>query len=155
MMLHSFATHDEMMQVLDIIASEGVDLKHVIMGHTGSNDLDYLKRLFARGVTVEWDYMGQAPLPPEADAKRIESIAATINAGFADQIVLAHDVCTKPQLKKNGGGGYTYISNIILPGLKAKGISDEAIRKIMVDNPRRVLTFVAPQAPVASATAAR
>ena len=47
--------------------------------------------------------------------------------------------------KKNGGGGFAYVSNYILPALKAKGVSDETIRKIMVDNPRRVLTFVAPQ----------
>jgi phosphotriesterase-related protein len=145
-MLHSFATNDEMMTVLDLIASEGVELSRVVMGHTGGKDMEYMKRLFQRGVFVEWDYMGQAPLPPAADAQRIESITAVINAGYADHVLLAHDICTKAQLKKNGGGGYTYISNVILPGLRAKGISDETIRKIMVDNPRRALTFVAPQA---------
>ena len=145
MTLHSFATNDEMMTVLDVIASEGVELSRVVMGHTGGKDMEYLKRLFQRGVFVEWDYMGQAPLPPAADAQRIESIAAVINAGYADHVLLAHDICTPAQLKRNGGGGYTYISNAILPGLKAKGISDETIRRIMVDNPRRALTFVAPQ----------
>jgi len=154
MMLHSFATNDEMMTVLDIIASEGVDLSRVVMGHSGGKDMEYTKRLFQGGVFVEWDYMGQAPLPPAADAQRIESIAAVINAGYADHVLLAHDVCTKAQLKRNGGGGYTYISNVILPGLKAKGISDETLRKIMVDNPRRVLTFVAPQAAAAPQVAA-
>lgn len=148
MILHSFATNDEMMTVLDIIASEGVELSRIVMGHTGGKDMEHMKRLFQRGAFVEWDYMGQAPLPPEADAQRIESIAAAINAGYADHVLLAHDVCTKAQLKRNGGGGYTYISNVILPGLKAKGISDETIRRIMVDNPRRMLTFVAPQAAV-------
>jgi phosphotriesterase-related protein len=151
MMLHSFATNDEMMTVLDVIASEGVELSRVVMGHTGGKDMEYLKRLFQRGVFVEWDYMGQAPLPPAADAQRIESIAAAINAGYADHVLLAHDVCTKAQLKRNGGGGYTYISEVILPGLKAKGIRDETIRGIMVDNPRRVLTFVAPQTAVIAA----
>jgi len=145
MMLHSFAANDEMMTLLDIIASEGVDLSRVVMGHTGGKDTEYMKRLFQRGVFVEWDYMGQAPLPPSADAQRIESIAAVINAGYADQVLLAHDVCTKAQLKRNGGGGYTYISNVILPGLKTKGISEETLRKIMTDNPRRALTFVAPK----------
>jgi predicted metal-dependent phosphotriesterase family hydrolase len=29
--------------------------------------------------------------------------------------------------------------------LKAKGVSDDVIKTIMEDNPRRVLTFVAPQ----------
>lgn len=151
-MLHSFATNDEMMTVLDVIASEGVELTRVVMGHTGGKEMEYMKRLFQRGVFVEWDYMGQAPLPPAADAQRIESIAAIINAGYVDHVLLAHDVCTKAQLKKNGGGGYTYISNVILPGLKAKGISDETLRRIMVDNPRRALTFVTPQARVEAAS---
>lgn len=44
-------------------------------------------------------------------------------------------------------GGYAYIANYVVPALKAKGVSDETIRKITVDNPRRVLTFVAPQPP--------
>ncbi len=146
MMLHSFATQDEMIEMLDIIQSEGVALSRVTMAHTGSNDMAYMKRLVDRGVFIEWDYMGQAPLPPAADAKRIESIYAAIEAGYADHILLAHDVCTAPQLKTKGGGGYTYISTVILPGLRAKGVSDETIRKIMVDNPRRALTFVAPGA---------
>ena len=48
----------------------------------------------------------------------------------------------------NGGGGYTYINDIILPGLKAKVVPEATLHKIMYDNPRRVLPFVAPQAPV-------
>ncbi|MGH9558354.1 MAG: phosphotriesterase family protein [Bryobacteraceae bacterium] len=152
MSIHNFEPLDEMMKVLDIIESEGVDLHHVVMSHTGGRDLDTMNALFKRGVYVEWDYMGQAPLPPAADAKRIDSIASMIQAGHTDQIVLSHDICTQAQLKENGGGGYTYISNIIIPGLKAKGVSDETIHKIMFDNPRRALTFVAPQAPVAAAS---
>jgi phosphotriesterase-related protein len=145
MTLHSFASPDEMLRVLDIIASEGVDLPRVVMGHSGSGDTAYLKRLFERGVFVEWDYMGQAPLPVERDEQRAQGIADAIKAGYTGQILMAHDVCTKAQLKKNGGGGYAYIAERILPALKAKGITDADIQKILVDNPRRVLTFVAPQ----------
>jgi phosphotriesterase-related protein len=153
MTLHSFATNDEMMTALDVIASEGVELSRVVMGHTGGKDMEYLKRLFQRGVFVEWDYMGQAPLPPAADAQRIESIAAAIQAGYADHILLAHDICTQAQLRRNGGGGYTYIATVILPGLKAKGIGEETLRKIMVDNPRKALTFVAPESAIRAAPA--
>ncbi len=144
-MVHSFGTPDEMLRVLDILESEGVPLNRVTMGHTGSRNLDYMRQLFARGVFVEWDYMGQAPLPPKQDTLRIESIYAAIEAGFAKQIVLAHDVCTQAQLRKNNGGGYTYIHDIILPGLRAKGVSDAVLRQIMVENPMKALTFGAPQ----------
>jgi phosphotriesterase-related protein len=149
MSIHSFGSPEEMLRTLDIIESEGVDLSRVVMSHTGGRDMAYMKQLFDRGVYVEFDYMGQAPLTPARADQIVTSIASVIEAGYADKVLVAHDVCTKPQLKKNGGGGYTYISTVILPGLKAKGVSDDNIRKILVDNPRRVLTFVKPQPAVA------
>lgn len=152
MTIHSFGSPEDMLRTLDIIESEGVTLSRVVMGHTGGRDMAYMKQLFDRGVYVEYDYMGQAPLTAARDDQIVASIASVIEAGYADRILVAHDVCTKPQLKKNGGGGYTYISTVIVPGLKAKGVSDENIHKILVDNPRRVLTFVKPQPAVASTT---
>jgi phosphotriesterase-related protein len=155
MLLHSFASPAEMMQALDIIASEGVDLTRVVMGHSG-RDISASRPFFERGVYVEWDYMGQSgQMTPERANQIAATIASAINAGFADKVLVAHDVCTKPQLKRNGGGGYTYIATMIVPALKAKGIGDETIRKILIDNPRRVLTFVAPQRAVPQAAAAR
>lgn len=148
MSIHNFETLEEMQTVLDVIQSEGVDLHRVVMSHTGERDFATREALFRRGVYVEWDYFGQAPLPKEKDRERIDSIYASIQAGHEDQIVLSHDICTQPQLKVNGGGGYTYINDIILPGLKARGVPEVTLHKIMYDNPRRVLPFVAPQAPV-------
>lgn len=146
MTIHNFEPLDDMMRVLDIIQSEGVDLDRVVMSHTGGRPLATMNALFARGVYVEWDYMGQAPLPKAADQRRIDSIAAMIKAGHARQMVISHDICTQAQLKVNGGGGYTYINDVILPGLRAQGVSEATIHEIMYENPRRVLTFVKPVA---------
>ena len=44
------------------------------------------------------------------------------------------------------GGGYAFISNTILPALVDKGVSEADVQKILLDNPRRALTFTAPQA---------
>ena len=155
MLLHSFAPPAEMMQALDIIASEGVDLTRVVMGHSG-RDISATKPFFDRGVYIEWDYMGQADQMTPARADQIATtIASAITAGFADKVLVAHDICTKAQLKRNGGGGYAYIATMIVPALRAKGISDETIRKILIDNPRRALTFVAPQRAVPQTTTAR
>lgn len=152
MSIHNFEPLDEMLQVLDIIESEGVDLHHVVMSHTGGRDVKTMEALFDRGVYVEWDFMGQAPLPKKADEQRIESIFAMIHAGHTKQMILSHDVCIPSQLKVNGGGGYTYIHDIIIPGLKAKGGSDDVIKTIMEENPRSVLTFTAPRSVVKQKT---
>lgn len=148
MSIHNFEALPQMMQVLDIIQSEGVDLHRVVMSHTGGRPLAEMDALFRRGVYVEWDYMGQSPLVPAAAAKIIASIAAMIEAGHASQMLISHDMCTQAQLKANGGGGYTYINDVVLPGLKARGVSAATLHEIMVDNPRKVLAFVAPQAQV-------
>jgi phosphotriesterase-related protein len=81
----------------------------------------------------------------------IDSLVAMIKAGYASQIMIAHDICTQTQLKINGGGGYTYINDVIIPGLKAQGVSDATIHQIMYENPARVLAFVAPQRAIARA----
>jgi phosphotriesterase-related protein len=154
--IHSFAPPDQLQRALDIIAAEGVDLNHVVMGHTGTGNVAAMKRYTDRGAYVEFDFMGQAPGamgssgPLDQAADRIATnIKALIDAGLTDRILVAQDVCIQGQLKKNGGGGFAYVSTMVMPALKAKGVSDETIRTIMVDNPRRVLTFVAPRPPVA------
>jgi phosphotriesterase-related protein len=144
--LHSFAAPEEMLEALDIIESEGVALSRVVMSHTGGPLSDYLTELFGRGVFVEWDYMGQAPLGAERDAQIAATIKAAIDAGHLRQILLSHDICTAPQLAKNGGGGYTYISERIVPALASLGVTPAEIETLLVDNPRRALTFVAPAA---------
>jgi phosphotriesterase-related protein len=151
--IHNFEPLDEMMTVLDTIESEGVDLRRVVMSHTGGRDVATMEAIFKRGAYVEWDYMGQASRMKDGPGRDVDRIHAMIQAGYADQIIISHDVCTQEQLKENGGGGYTYIHDVIIPALKAKGVSDATIRRIMVENPARVLPFVAPLPPVAAARA--
>ncbi|PYV07964.1 MAG: aryldialkylphosphatase, partial [Acidobacteria bacterium] len=56
------------------------------------------------------------------------------------------DVCTKLQLRRYGGRGFSYVSEYFLPELRRLGLSREQVRRIVVENPRRVLTFVSPRA---------
>lgn len=152
--VHNFESPPERQRVLDIIKAEGVDPGRVTMSHTGvrgiptGDTLKNLEAIFKFGGYVEWDYMGQAPLSEKADQQLVEGIYAMIQAGYAKQILLSHDICTQAQLTVNGGGGYTYINDRIIPGLKAKGVSDEVLHMIMHDNPQRALTFGAPAAPL-------
>ena len=65
-----------------------------------------------------------------------------IDKGYLNQIFVAQDVCTKQQLRKYGGWGYTHILENTVPVMLAKGITREQIHTIMVDNPKRMFTFV-------------
>lgn len=144
-------TAEEKQQTLDIVASEGVDLNRVVMGHNGSGDVAAMKKLTDRGAYIEFDYIGDAPESPdggaslrEAAASRARQMKTLIDAGLTERILVAHDICTQPQLMKHGGGGFGFTSNLLVPALKELGVSEKAIQTILVDNPRRVLTFVAP-----------
>ena len=73
-----------------------------------------------------------------------QAIVKLVQAGYGNQVLLSQDVCTKLQLKKYGGRGYSYVMEFFLPELKRLGLTDEQIHRLMVENPRRILAFIAP-----------
>ena len=74
-----------------------------------------------------------------------EAIVDLIEASYEDHILLSHDCFTKTNFKSYGGTGWAYILERFLPHLRTMGVTESQINKLMVENPRRVLTFVPPQ----------
>src|SRR5262249_14357319 len=73
-----------------IFAQEGVDLRRVIIGHSGdSEDLSYLRGLMERGSTIGMDRFGLENFLPSA--KRVEVVARLCAEGYASRMVLSHD----------------------------------------------------------------
>ena len=146
--LHTSALLKEQARILDLLAEEGADLKRVIVGHSNpiANDLPLMKTMMDRGAYVQFDLLGKSPTVRTrlADSDVAQGIVEMIKAGYTEKILLSQDVCTKLQLKHYGGSGYSYIVEYFLPYLKRLGVTDAQIHTIMVDNPRRVLTFVEP-----------
>jgi phosphotriesterase-related protein len=64
-----------------------------------------------------------------------------IDAGYLNQILISQDIWNKHQRRKYGGWGYDHILRNTLPVMKAKGMSQQEIDAIMVENPKRLLTF--------------
>jgi phosphotriesterase-related protein len=156
---HRGGVGEEKFRVLDAMAAEGADMRRVVMGHSNNiaTDLPFMKRLLDRGVFIQFDTLGRprTALGGVDDFKVARGIAELVKAGFADRITLSHDVCNKIHQAAYGGFGFSYISDHFLPVLRDLGVSDADIQKIMVDNPRRVLTFVAPQPAAVATRAAR
>ena len=137
----------QLMRTLDILATEGADLKRVIVGHVGGDapdQLDILTAALARGVTLEFDLLGAGFLLEEKviDTRgAADAIASLVKLGHADQLLLSQDVCTKPQLKAYGGNGYDYVLKEVVPYLKGIGVTDESIEKMLVANPARLFSI--------------
>ena len=128
---------------LDVFEAEGADLSRVVIGHADSYpSLDYHLAIVERGATVEFDFLGMSftPLERHGEGRVVDSIRELLALGHVERVLLSQDVCHDSQLRRYGGNGYTYLADTFLPRLRAAGVSDDEIRTITVDNPRRLLT---------------
>ena len=127
-----------------IFAQEGVDLRRVIIGHSGdSEDLGYLRGLMERGSTIGMDRFGlENFLTTE---KRVEVLARLCAEGYAPKMVLSHDAnCWSDMLSEDAKRRtrprwhYTHISDDILPALRKAGVTENQIDQMLVHNPRAI-----------------
>ncbi len=137
-------------EILDVLAEAGADIGRTIMGHLDRTvfDFDALLELAGSGCYMEWDLFGiessyypLSSIDMPNDAHRMDTIKQLIDEGFGENIVIAHDICTKHRLVKYGGHGYGYILERIVPRMRGRGFSEQEIRDITVENPARILTF--------------
>ena len=146
--LHTSARRREQPRILDMLEAEGADLSRVVVGHSNplASDLAFMERLLARGVYIQFDTLGRQPTVRRSvnDTDVAHGIVSLIDAGHVDRILLSQDVCTKLQLKAYGGTGFSFIQEQFIPYLKRLGVTDAQLQTIMVENPKRVLTFAAP-----------
>ena len=141
-------------QLLEAVDRWGGDVSHTVMGHIERTIFDYgvLDEVAAMGSYMNYDLWGHEstfyPMNPEtymaSDQHRIEQVEHLIGNGHVDQILLAHDVCSKHRLKKFGGHGWDHIVARVVPRMLARGTTNEQIEAMLVANPTRMLTFAAP-----------
>jgi phosphotriesterase-related protein len=128
-----------------IFAQEGVDLRRVVIGHSGdSDDLGYLRGLMERGSTIGMDRFGLDHFLPTA--KRVEVLARLCAEGYAGKMVLSHDAnCWTDMLTEDDKRRirplwhYNHISDDILPALRTAGVKDDQIEQMLVRNPQAIL----------------
>ena len=146
--IHFGGAGREKFEVASTIAEEGGDLERTILGHadTIAGDLPLLLELLELGLNIEFDTLGY--VWSRGSSFRIpqgQAIPKLIEAGYVQRILLSHDVCHKTHLKSYGGRGYSFIPETFVPHLRSLGVSQEHIDQMLVQNPKRLLTFVAPQ----------
>jgi phosphotriesterase-related protein len=117
------------LEQLDIFEDAGVKPDRVVIGHLGNlvDPMVYVhKAICRRGAFVGFDRQGNN------DAPQVPMVTALIDAGFADHLMFSADASS----------GYSKTMTVFVPKLKAAGVSDDVLHRIMVDNPRRFLAFV-------------
>jgi len=128
------------LEQLDLLEDAGVKPERIVIGHLGNlvdANVQVQKAICRRGAFVGFDRQGGP-----GDAQQVPMVMALIEAGFADRLMFSSDIAAAGQMKRNGGQGYAKTLTVFVPKLKAAGASDDMLRAIMVDNPRRFLAFV-------------
>jgi phosphotriesterase-related protein len=76
--------------------------------------------------------------------QRVGTVARLVERGYVDHLVLSHDASCHIDWFPPGqvaaaapNWHYQHITNDVVPALQESGVSDEQIRTMFVDNPRR------------------
>jgi phosphotriesterase-related protein len=93
-----------------------------------------------QGVNIGFDSWGATTAILPDDFDRAKGLVDLLNAGHADRIVLGHDNFTKAHGKSYGHYGFTRFPQFIPPVLNRLGFDDDVYRRLVVDNPARILT---------------
>jgi phosphotriesterase-related protein len=121
----------------------------MVIGHSGdSEDLEYLRALMDNGSTIGMDRFGMEYVL--SDERRVRTVVALLERGYADRMVLSHDAAfhshvTPPSWRATAAPHWRMdtLSKRIVPMLRHAGVSNDEIRQMLVDNPRRLLSRAA------------
>ncbi|KAM4704846.1 N-acetyltaurine hydrolase [Rhinophrynus dorsalis] len=149
--IHPGRNSDAPFQIIRILQESGADISKTVMSHLDRTIFDEKKLLeFAElGSYLEFDLFGTEMLNYQfnqavdmpSDNERIKTLRFLIDEGYEDRIVISHDIHTKNRLVKYGGHGYSHILSNIVPKMLLRGISQKNIDKILLENPKKWLTF--------------
>ncbi|MCU0312854.1 MAG: hypothetical protein MUC84_02175 [Solirubrobacteraceae bacterium] len=144
-MAHSRPASRTGLDQMRIFLDEGVAPEKVMIAHTGdTDDLAYIEELLALGPYIGMDRYGTEIFLP--DAQRNTTVAALVERGYAERMILSHDACATidwfppemiAQLAPNWH--FTHLFETVIPQLLELGVAQDAIDAMLDLTPRRWL----------------
>jgi phosphotriesterase-related protein len=152
-----FDVTNPLREQLEILLEEGLDPGKVILGHAFvPPQLGAMREVLDMGANVQLDHVGipwRISSAEELDEAMAVALVELLEAGYGDQITMSFDrwfmnpragvTEQDPQLL-NEKVDLSYMFTSWVPRLKSKGVTDEQLKKIMVDNPRRIFSIEVP-----------
>ena len=129
---------------MDVLEETGLDLHRFIWIHAQTEpDVSILEDAARRGAYIELDSVGA---PYQSQTELLEIVMTLIQAGFISQLLLSHDAgwynpARADGLPDEGYRGYTAVAMDFIPALLQRGITQEQIRLITVNNPSNAFAF--------------
>ncbi len=144
-MVHTHPGSHTGLEVARVLEEKGVEPRRVQLAHSGdTTDADHLQELADRGFVLGMDRFGIELATPAED--RASIVAEMCRRGYAGSMVLSQDAScyidwVDPQLLPLlPNWHYTYLSNTVIPDLKARGVTDEQVEQMLVEVPQRWIT---------------
>jgi phosphotriesterase-related protein len=150
-----YAVTNPGIEQLDLLEDEGADPKKVVVGHAfvKNTGIHQLVEICERGATVNVDHVGipwKHASADELDAKLADQVARLVELGHGDRITISYDrwffnpraeVTELDPEFPNSRVPWGYLFDEFLPRLSKLGVDDDAIRRILIDNPKRLLAL--------------
>ena len=150
---HTYAVGKGGEKQAEIFEAEGLSPSVVCLGHSDeTDDMNYLTGLAKRGYTIGMDHLTSGLRGPSSGLlswqQRAESVKKLIDAGLTEKVFLSNDwyfglsiaaTGAMDALEKINPDGMLFNTRKTIPYLKQLGVTDQQIRTITVENPRRFL----------------
>ena len=135
---HSTRAGSALAQLAILERESGDPGRFVVVHSSAEPDFANHREYARRGAWVEYDSIGATP-----DDQMVDLILRALDAGLVGQLLLSQDVCGWLVGRPNGGNDrrYAYLLSDFLPKLRAAGVSDADLQTILVENPRKILSF--------------
>lgn len=118
--------------------TEGIPAHRILICHADrqAEDFSVHDAIADTGVMLEYDTIGRFKY--HDDEAEVRLIRHMLERGHGAQLLLSLDTTRERLFSYGGAIGLTYLFDVFLPALMRAGVPEEIVRRIMMDNPRRV-----------------
>ncbi|MGW5972651.1 phosphotriesterase family protein [Streptomyces sp. NPDC055186] len=134
----SDAVHD-----LDVVLDEKLPADRVVVGGLDRKDAVAAGaplEIARRGAYVALDHVGAEDEAHLTDAERADLVAELVRAGFGNRILLSSNATGVAKGHPGNDLPYSHVLTTFVPLLKARALGDEDTQRILVENPRDLLS---------------
>jgi phosphotriesterase-related protein len=152
LMIHPPFNDELALEVVRILNDAGADLGHTVICHVNVYGFgqDTCREIMKAGCYIGYESFGNLGYPHlylgrllqhRSDLDYIDAIMRMIDGGYIKQILVSHDICFKDFLRAYGGHGYAHILENAMPVMKIRGMPEEQLNTLFIENPGEYFTF--------------
>jgi predicted metal-dependent phosphotriesterase family hydrolase len=138
------AVHD-----LEVVLDEGLAADRVVVGGLDRRDATTAHsalEVARRGAYAAIDHVGSRDEIHVGDEERAAVIAELVSAGHVDRILLSSAAIGYAVGEPANELPYDHVLAAFVPRLREQGVSENDVRRVLIDNPRDLLTVLTPSA---------